>query len=186
MVQDNIFAQGASLLPSQGSGCNGCPADHNLFASGGSSTGTAAVVGVPAFVGGANPTTYAGYQLAPGSPGKANASDGTDRGIRIAPGAVPASSAPAPVAASKARHTVRVSVRVPRRVTWAQLRRGLRVRVSTKVRATVSLRLDRKGSRRPLGWMSGKNPAGTRTYRLKARRGRPARPMPRPCCCGSG
>jgi len=44
--------------------------------------------------------------------------------------------------------------------------------VSTKVRARVSLRLDRKGSRRPLAWMTRKNPAGARTYRLKARRGR--------------
>ena len=172
VVQDNIFAQGASLLPSQGSGCSGCPADHNLFASSGSSTGTAALVGAPVFVGGANPTTYAGYQLAPGSPGKATASDGTDRGIRVAPAAAPA-AAPAPVAASKsARRTPRVSVKVRRSVTWAQLRRGLRVRVATKVRTLVSLRLDRKGSRRPLGWMSGKNPAGIRTYRLKARRGR--------------
>jgi hypothetical protein len=46
------------------------------------------------------------------------------------------------------------------------------VHVSTKVRARVSLRLDRKGGRHPLGWMSGRNPAGNRSYRLKARRGR--------------
>jgi hypothetical protein len=171
VVQDNVFAQGASLLPSQGSGCSNCPADHNLFSSAGASTGTASLVGVPAFVGGANPAGYVGYQLAPGSPGKANASDGTDRGIRISPAAAPAPVAAAPKA-SKARRGPRVSLKVRRRVTWAQLRRGLVVRVSTKVRARVSLRLDRKGSRRPLAWMTRKNPAGTRTYRLKARRGR--------------
>jgi hypothetical protein len=171
VVQDNVFAQGASLLPSQGSGCSNCPADHNLFASGGSSTGTAPLVGVPAFVGGANPAGYVGYQLAPGSPGKASASDGTDRGIRISPATAPAPVAAVPKA-SKARRGPRVSLKVRRRVSWAQLRRGLVVRVSTKVRARVSLRLDRKGSRRPLAWMTRKNPAGARTYRLKARRGR--------------
>ncbi|WP_454626946.1 hypothetical protein [Bradyrhizobium cenepequi] len=40
--------------------------------------------GVPTFVGGANPTTYQGYKLAPGSAGKNAASDGTDVGARIA------------------------------------------------------------------------------------------------------
>ena len=107
-----------------------------------------------------------------GSPGKANASDGADRGIRIAPAAAPAPAAPAPVAASKTRRGPRVSLKVPRHVTWSQLRRGLRVRVSTKVRARVSLRLDRKGAKRAVAWMTRKNPAGTRAYRLKPRHGR--------------
>lgn len=39
-------------------------------------------VGVPVFVGGANPSTYEGYCLAPGSPGKGRAADGSDVGIR--------------------------------------------------------------------------------------------------------
>jgi hypothetical protein len=39
-------------------------------------------LGTPQFVGGANPTTYAGFKLAPGSPGKGAASDGLDVGIR--------------------------------------------------------------------------------------------------------
>jgi hypothetical protein len=171
VVRDNVFVNGTTNASDPGN-CSGCTVGYNLFSSNGSSAGTASIVGAPAFVGGANPANYAGYMLAPGSPGKASASDGTDRGIRIAP----AAAAPAPVApvpkAAKARRGPRVSLKVRRRISWAQLRRGLVVRVSTKVRARVSLRLDRKGSRRPLGWMSGKNPAGARTYRVKARRGR--------------
>lgn len=38
--------------------------------------------GIPRFVGGAHPTTYAGFRLAPGSPGRGRASDGRDVGIR--------------------------------------------------------------------------------------------------------
>ena len=38
--------------------------------------------GTPQFVGGAHPTSYAGFKLAPGSPGKGRASDGLDLGIR--------------------------------------------------------------------------------------------------------
>ncbi len=39
--------------------------------------------GRPVYVGGALPTSYAGFKLAPGSPGKGLASDGTDIGARI-------------------------------------------------------------------------------------------------------
>jgi hypothetical protein len=170
VVRDNVFVNGTTNASDAGN-CTGCTVSYNLFSGNGSSTGVAPLIGAPAFVGGANPTTYAGYQLAPGSPGKATASDGTDRGIRIVPAAAPAPvSKPSTVA--KTKRGPRVSLRVRRSMTWAQLRRGLRVRVATKVRARVSLRLDRKGSRRPLGWMSGRNPAGNRTYRLKPRRGR--------------
>ena len=171
MVRDNVFVNGTTNASDAGN-CTAARSSYNLFSSNGSSTGVAALIGAPAFVGGANPTTYAGFLLAPGSPGKATASDGTDRGIRVAPGAAPTPASQPSAAAVKPRRGPRVSLRVRRSVTWAQLRRGLRVRVATKVRTRVSLRLDRKGSRRPLGWMSGKNPAGIRTYRLKARRGR--------------
>jgi Right handed beta helix region len=41
--------------------------------------------GIPVHVGGTDPTNYAGFALAPGSPGKNAASDGTDIGARIAP-----------------------------------------------------------------------------------------------------
>ena len=39
----------------------------------GNASGTSAVIGTPAFAGGGSPTTYAGYALAAGSPGKGNA-----------------------------------------------------------------------------------------------------------------
>jgi hypothetical protein len=41
-----------------------------------------------------------------------------------------------------------------------------------KVKARVSLRMDRRGTKRSLGWLTRKNPGGTQAYRLKARRGR--------------
>lgn len=43
--------------------------------------GTANITGTPQFTGGAKPTSYEGYRLAPGSPGKSAASDGSDIGI---------------------------------------------------------------------------------------------------------
>ena len=39
-------------------------------------------IGVPVYVGGATPATYADFRLAAGSPGKGAASDGLDIGIR--------------------------------------------------------------------------------------------------------
>ncbi|HUC20400.1 MAG TPA: dockerin type I domain-containing protein, partial [Candidatus Polarisedimenticolaceae bacterium] len=50
--------------------------------------------GKPTFVGGAKPTTYAGFALAAGSLGKGNASDGLDRGIRLS--ATPSPTPPPP------------------------------------------------------------------------------------------
>jgi hypothetical protein len=169
VVRDNVFVN-ANTNASAAGNCSGCTVSSNLYAASKDSSGIGSLVAMPSFVGGISPTTYAGYQLAPGSPGKGTASDGSDRGIRIAPSATP--PAAAPVAAAKTKRGPRVSVRVKRRITWAQLRRGLLVRVSTKVKARVSLRLDRKGHRRPLGWLTRTNPAGNRTYRIKPRRGR--------------
>ncbi|WP_233582710.1 right-handed parallel beta-helix repeat-containing protein [Corallococcus sp. CA053C] len=40
------------------------------------------LTGVPVFMGGAAPTDRSGFRLAPGSPGKGAASDGTDLGVR--------------------------------------------------------------------------------------------------------
>jgi hypothetical protein len=53
--------------------------DHNLLASG--TLASSDLRGRPVFTGGASPSSYAGYLLASGSPGKGNASDGLDRGI---------------------------------------------------------------------------------------------------------
>jgi hypothetical protein len=91
-VSNNVFASGASTSPAGGSGCPGCPVTYNLFA--GSTSGTNAIKGTPVFTGGSAPTTYAGYALAAGSPGKANASDGKDRGINV--GSTPPPTTPPP------------------------------------------------------------------------------------------
>ncbi len=101
VVQDNAFAQGADLNPDQGSGCSSCPTSYNLFATSNAASGTNAQVGAPVFSGGATPSSYSGYALASNSPGKANASDGADRGIRVSgatqpPPPPPATDATAP------------------------------------------------------------------------------------------
>lgn len=56
--------------------------DHNMVRQG---VQSGDFVGTPVFVGGTSPTTYAGYALAAGSPGKGAASDGLDVGIRTSP-----------------------------------------------------------------------------------------------------
>jgi Right handed beta helix region/Bacterial TSP3 repeat len=53
--------------------------DHNMVRQSG---GAGNFLGNPQFAGGPNPTTYAGFRLAPGSPGSNAASDGQDVGIR--------------------------------------------------------------------------------------------------------
>jgi hypothetical protein len=80
VIRDNVMA---NLLRESGSATQ----DHNLLASG--TLSTADLRGRPVFAGGAKPTTYAGHLLAAGSPGKGNASDGTDRGISATPATVP-------------------------------------------------------------------------------------------------
>lgn len=52
--------------------------DHNLLRT---ANGSGDVIGTPVFTGGAAPTSYAGFRLATGSPGRAAASDGTNIGI---------------------------------------------------------------------------------------------------------
>jgi hypothetical protein len=52
--------------------------------------------GTPQFVGGSNPTTYAGFALASSSPGKGRASDGSDVGARFGGGSQPPPDNPPP------------------------------------------------------------------------------------------
>jgi hypothetical protein len=61
-------------------GTSAFAADHNLTRE--PVPGEANIIGAPAYVGPAN--RYAGYRLAPGSPGRGDGSDGSDRGIRVA------------------------------------------------------------------------------------------------------
>jgi hypothetical protein len=89
VVKDNIIG-GYDLAGSLGE------VNYNLVATG-SARGSRDLIGKPAFTGGGSPSTFAGYALASGSAGKANASEGADRGIRVA-GAAPAPT-PAPTPA---------------------------------------------------------------------------------------
>lgn len=59
---------------------------NNLFSSAHSPN----IAGKPSFVGGASPTTWAGYELTPGSAGHARATDGTEVGIRARAAGPPA------------------------------------------------------------------------------------------------
>jgi hypothetical protein len=74
-VQDNVLAGGMERI-----NVPTLAEDYNLLPSGGE--GAHDIHGQPVFVGGASPTSYAGFALAPGSPGKGAASDGTDVGVQ--------------------------------------------------------------------------------------------------------
>jgi hypothetical protein len=95
VVRDNVFVSGTTNATDAGN-CSGCTVSYNLFNSSGNATGSNTQVGAPAFTGGANPSMYSGYALASGSPGKANASDGADRGIRTTGGSQPPADTTAP------------------------------------------------------------------------------------------
>ncbi len=133
ILRDNVMMS-SSFNFSNGGGCVHCAVDHNLM-------------GGAVFVGGANPASYAGFELAPGSPGKGAATDGTDQGARIhqlasAPGAQP------PAGASKRPVIKLLSSRKALR------RKGLvklRVRMSTPglVALAVRVRPQHHGKARP-------------------------------------
>jgi hypothetical protein len=78
--------------------------DHNLLRTGAKSGD---ISGAPVYVGGSFPTTWAGFQLAAGSPGKGAASDGLDIGARTfgAPGTGGGGSTPAPTVSLSANPT---------------------------------------------------------------------------------
>jgi hypothetical protein len=81
-IVDNI-ASGGIELSDLGAPCQPTENTHNLLGVDGRPPNLS---GTPRFVGGANPTTYAGFQLASGSPGKNAATDGLDVGARISTG----------------------------------------------------------------------------------------------------
>lgn len=85
ILRDNVMVDGQFGLWG-GGGCVGCSVSYNLFDNAAMVQGSNAIVGTPLFVGGPNgepPSKWAEYALAVGSPGKGNASDGLDRGIRV-------------------------------------------------------------------------------------------------------
>jgi hypothetical protein len=73
VVVDNV-ATGVTVM----NGSTVAARHHNLLRQ---NSAAGDLLGTPAFAGGASPTSYAGYALAAGSPGKRAASDGTDIGI---------------------------------------------------------------------------------------------------------
>jgi hypothetical protein len=95
VVRDNVFVSGSTNASDAGN-CSGCTVSYNLFNASADASGTNSQVATPQFAGGANPTSYQGYALAAGSPGKANASDGLDRGMRTTATAPPPPDTMAP------------------------------------------------------------------------------------------
>ena len=83
VVRDNVLVDSSFGTTDSGGtpSCVGCTFDHNLFDKSGEATGTQNVFGKPLFVGGAKPSTRAGYLLQSTSPGHGAASDGKDMGI---------------------------------------------------------------------------------------------------------
>lgn len=77
VVQNNVLFGGADILFS-GSG-NLMTQGHNLCSGGCSGTGS--ITGTPTFVGGATPSTWAGYAITAPSGALTGASDGTSMGI---------------------------------------------------------------------------------------------------------
>jgi hypothetical protein len=81
LIRDNVLQQGINW---GGVLCTPALDARNMSWPGfGQIHSAADFTGKPVFVGGANPTTYAGYALAAGSPGKGQASDGGDVGARV-------------------------------------------------------------------------------------------------------
>jgi hypothetical protein len=76
VVRDNVFTVRAIYLGVCTATTYTASNNLNCLCSGSNN-----ITGTPVFVGGSKPTTYAGYRLATGSPGKGAASDGTDIGI---------------------------------------------------------------------------------------------------------
>ena len=91
VVKDNVLAE----ISITGRTPSYAEEDYNLFTHRRGS-GANDRLGQPIFVGGERPTTYEGFRLAAGSPGKGTASDGLDRGARIGTNAPPPAPEPAP------------------------------------------------------------------------------------------
>jgi Thrombospondin type 3 repeat len=79
-ARDNVMVGSSSFKTSNGAGCSGCVFESNLFDDSADARGTRNVIATPQFAGPLD--SYAGWRLAPVSPGKAAGSDGADMGIR--------------------------------------------------------------------------------------------------------
>ena len=173
VIRDNLMVRSDFNTSDPAGGCSACTVSFNQFDANRYAEGTQQLVGAPVFLGGARPANYVGYELAARSPGKGAASDRTDRGARITkPPAAPGAPAPgAPAGKRKTRPSAKLSVR--KRIRWNRLRRGLRVRVTTKEPIKLSFKLRRKGAKRPfVAFKRTMKRAGSRTFVLKPRRAR--------------
>ncbi|MGZ3805635.1 MAG: hypothetical protein ACXWRA_11300 [Pseudobdellovibrionaceae bacterium] len=100
-IRDNIFVDSDYNPNAQGSysACSSCVASYNLSTA--AIAGANNIQGSPLFVGGAIPSTWAGWQLTSGSLGYRSGSDGNDRGTTYyGAGALP-SVTPTALAAPK-------------------------------------------------------------------------------------
>ncbi|MGZ3795351.1 MAG: hypothetical protein ACXVB1_03255, partial [Pseudobdellovibrionaceae bacterium] len=79
IARNNIMTNGR-FDTTYGSGCSNCTITSNLFYSSGDAGGTNNLIGIPTYVGGASPTTQAGWQLTSTSLGYKAALDGLDMG----------------------------------------------------------------------------------------------------------
>jgi hypothetical protein len=157
-IQDNIvgsYALEGSALKT----------DFNLVAGGGRRA-PSDLQARPIFVGGAHPTSFAGFALAAGSPGKGSASDGTDRGVNVAV----RSGAPGPDGSAATGGASKVRISVARRMSWYRLRRGVRVRVGSAQDVTLRLTLVPRGARRALARRRVAVAAGTRVVVVRPTR----------------
>lgn len=96
VYRNNVF-DGTSIADTGDQpGCaSGCVYESNLFTSSSNARGTGTVIATPTYSGGANPSTWAGFQLASSSAGYKVATDKTDMGVTYYG---PGSSSPEPVA----------------------------------------------------------------------------------------
>ncbi len=167
VIENNIMADVGI-----GEGKADFTSQSNLLQAG-SAKGARGPIGRPLFVGGAHPTTYAGYRLAPGSPGRGAASDGGDLGIRVSAGAAP------PPTARTSSIRVLSSLRAIRRTG------RLRLRIRTTTAGIVVVSSSVRPGRAVSSWKGGhsraairlravslgRRSAGARTVTIKVGRG---------------
>lgn len=85
LVRNNVMA-GSAFKTTNSNGqqaCSNCTFTNNLFSSSSNAMGSSNVIGSPTFVGGASPTTWAGFQLTSSSLGYRVATDGKDLGTGV-------------------------------------------------------------------------------------------------------
>jgi hypothetical protein len=185
VVKDNILNEvtvggGSATIAEQ---------DYNLIGND-STVGAHDLRGTPSYSGGGAPSSYAGFALGTASLGRANASDGTNRGINAGAGATPPGPSPAPAPSPLAPPATPredapgvtlttvpggdagdpMTLMVPRRIRWAHLMHGVRVRVGGG-KGRMRLTLKRSGVRRLVASRRVSLPTGTRSLVVRPRHG---------------